>query len=294
MGGIGYAIAAGIGFGVFQAFNRLALQSTDAYRATFRLLLVGSSALALWTVATQDLGLLLDAPLNAVGSFAAAGVIHFFFGWTFLSLSQQRIGASATSAVVALNPLIATLLAALVLAETVTWVALLGVVVVIGGVIVLSVRRAPGAFGERLFPWFAVAAALAWGSSPLFIRWGLAEIPAPLIGVTIGLLSATIMYAAALGVTRRRRSRDETAPALLRWSIIAGLLVAASITWQWIAFDLIAIAIAITLMQLAVPTVIVVAPLLVGTSLEKPTPSLLLGAGAVVTGSVLVVLAGTT
>ena len=59
------------------------------------------------------------------------------------------------------------------------------------------------------------------------------------------------------------------------------------------AFDLIAVAVAITVMQLSAPTVITVAPFIVKSEVEKPTPALIAGTAAVLAGSVLVVLTGT-
>jgi len=292
MEGVFYAMTAGVTFGIFQSVNRLALRGADPYRTTFRLLLVGTSVLVLWAVLTQDLNLLFQGSWLSIASFAAAGTIHFYLGWTFLSLSQQRIGATETSAVVAVNPLVATLLAAWALGEGVTWRAGAGVVIVTAGVVVLSLRRGELS-GLRRLPLFGLGAALCWGSSPLFIRWGLAGVPAPLIGVGVGLLAATLMYAVTLALARRRLSpqgRDRPTTVL---TLLAGVLVATAISLQWMAFDLIAIAVAITLLQLAVPTVIAVAPILIGTPMEKPTPRLLIGAAAVVGGSILVVLAGT-
>ncbi len=291
MSGIGYAISAGIGFGFFQAVNRRANQEMDAYRATFSLLMVGTVSLAIWTAATQDLSVVTEAPPAPFLFFAAAGVIHFFLGWTFLALSQQRVGAAATGAVLGSTPLVGSVLAALVLGEGLSALALVGILLVGVGVVLLALRQSGGSFARRV-PWFALAAALAWGSSPLFIRWGLEDLDSPLIGVTVGLLAATIFYGVALGVSRRRRAAGRIPRTAIGWVMAAGVLVALSIAFQWTAFDLISIAVAITLMQIAAPTVIAVAPILVGTELERPTPALLVGAGAVISGSVIVVLGG--
>ncbi len=290
MEGVFYAMTAGVTFGIFQSVNRLALRGADPYRTTFRLLLVGTSVMVLWTVLTQDLSLLSKGSWLSIASFAAAGTIHFYLGWTFLSLSQQRIGATETSAVVAVNPLVATLLAGWALGEGVTWRAGVGVVIVSAGVAVLSLRRGELS-GLRRLPLLGLGAALCWGSSPLFIRWGLAGVPAPLIGVGVGLIAATLMYAVTLALARRHLSRTGSDRPAAVLTVLAGVLVATAISLQWMAFDLIAIAVVITLLQLAVPTVIAVAPLLIGTPMEKPTPRLLFGAAAVVGGSILVVLA---
>lgn len=292
MSGVAYAVAAGIGFGIFQAVNRRANQEMDAYRATFLLLVVGTLSLSVWTAATQDLTLLAEAPLGSLAHFGAAGIVHFFLGWTFLALSQQRIGAASTGAVLASTPLVGSVLAALVLGEALTPVAVLGVLLVVAGVVLLSLRQNPGVM-SRSVPWFALAAAFSWGSSPLFIRWGLEGLDSPLIGVTVGLLAATLAYAFALAVARRRRASQKPSRAGYAWASVAGVVVAICIAFQWIAFDLIPVAVAITLIQFSAPTIIAVAPFLVGSEAEHPTPTLILGAASILAGSILVVLAGT-
>jgi len=291
MSGVAYAVSAGIGFGIFQAVNRRANQQLDAYRATFLLLVVGALAMVLFSLATRDLSVLATAPPQAFLFFTGAVVVHCFLGWTFLSLSQQQVGAATTGAVLGTTPLVGSIMAALVLGEELTVTAGIGILLAVAGVATLSLRRRTTAAGE--FPWFALLAALSWGSSPLFIRWGLEGLDDPIIGVTFGLMAAALVYAFALGVTRRRRAAEPISGEALRWITAAGILVAIGIACQWMAFDLIAVAVAITVMQLSAPTVITVAPFVVKSEVEKPTPALILGTAAVLAGSILVVLTGT-
>lgn len=60
---------------------------------------------AIASVLTEDLTLLPAAPFKAYLNFGLAGFIHFFVGWTFLSLSQKLVGASRTSALIGATPL---------------------------------------------------------------------------------------------------------------------------------------------------------------------------------------------
>lgn len=293
MSGVGWAITAGVLFGLFQAAVRRANRSSDAYRVTFGVLLTATAVLMVLALLTQDLAVLTEAPPTAFLWAAAAGVIHFLFGWTFLAVSQQRIGASRTGIVVAATPLLGSLLAAVVLGETVPTVTILGVVLVAGGVAALS-RRGKMDVGVRgMLPWFALATAASWGTSPLFIRRGLQGLPVPLIAVTVAMTAATTAYLVMmiLGLIRGRLttllpSQD------LGWVAIAGVLVAAAIAAQWTAYEHTPIAVAISLMQLSTPVVVLVAPVLVGTDMEKLTLPLLIGLVMVMTGSILVVVTG--
>lgn len=290
MSGIVWSLVAGVGFGVFQAVNRRINANMDAYRATFSLLLLATVGLATIAGLTRDLSVLSAAPMESYLWFFGAGIVHFFFGWTFLAISQQRVGASRTGATIAATPLIGSILAVIVLDEAMTAITLLGVLMVVGGVMVLALRGGGAQQGIHAVPWFGLLASLSWGTSPLFIRLGLVGLAVPLIGVTIGLASATAAYGVALTVTKRWNNNPYPWH-LVRWILLAAFLVASAIASQWIAFDLIEVAVAITLMQVSTPVVILLAPLVVGAHGERITPGLLFGTALVMAGSIAVVLA---
>ncbi len=290
MSGAVWALTAGVLFGIFQAVNRRANQLADAYRTTFALLVVAVLGLGVVTLATEDLDLLGSAPIASYASFAAAGIIHFFVGWTFLAVSQQRIGAANTGALIAATPLIGSILATVVLEEPLSPATLLSIALVTAGVVLIARRM--GSTGEHLaHPWFALAAAATWGVSPLFIRWGLDGLDSPIIGVTVGLLAAAGLYAVVLAVGAAPTSSGTTRGAL-GWITIAGVLVAAAIAAQWTAYDLTEVSTVVTLQLTASPVVVLVAPFVVGTEAERWTWRLIVGMFAVLAGSVLTIWVG--
>lgn len=287
MSGAAWALSAGVLFGIFQAVNRRANQLADAYRTTFALLVVAVIGLGVVTLATEDLSLLGSAPNASFVAFAAAGIIHFFLGWTFLAVSQQRIGAANTGALIAATPLIGSLLAAVVLGEYLSPITILSIALVTAGVVLIARRM--GSAGDHLaYPWFALAAATSWGVSPLFIRWGLDGLDSPIIGVTVGLLAAAGLYAIVLAVGAAPTSSGTTRSALI-WIAIAGVLVAAAIAAQWTALDLTEVSTVVTLQLTASPVVVLVAPIVVGTESERWTWRLVIGMVAVLAGSILTI-----
>lgn len=292
MSGIVFAIIAGVGFGIFQAVNRRANSGIDAYRATFGLLLIGAIALAIVSAITQDVEDLWAAPLSSLAFFAGAGIVHFYFGWTFLSFSQQQVGAARTGATAAATPLVGSLLAALVLGEALTLATGAGVVLVVAGLAILSLRgmKTVSADGTKI-PWFGLLCAVSWGTSPLFIRWGLEGLPYPLLGVTVGMFAAALAYGISLTVTGRWSGSGAIPRSNALWLTLAGLIVAIAIASQWASYDLIEIAVAITLMQLSAPVVVATAPLIIGTEMERITSPLVIGTGLIMAGSIIVILA---
>jgi drug/metabolite transporter (DMT)-like permease len=294
MTGVLWAAVAGIGFGLFQSVNRAALRGMDAYASTFLQLLVSAVILAVASLATQDLGRLAAAPASAWWSFSAAGLVHFLAGWTLLNLSQKRLGAARTSPLLATAPLFGVVIAALTIHELPGVPALAGVALIVGGVYLIELdrlRRTGGA--EPDAGWtaslFGLGTALCWAVSPILIRQGLRGLPSPLLGVTIGLVAATLAYGLLLLPGGRRRlaaSREA-----LAWKLAAGILVGVSTWSRWYAVALVPVAVVLGLGLLSVPTVMAAAPLLVGRQLEPITPPVLAGS-ALVAGGALVLIAG--
>ncbi|HSF80490.1 MAG TPA: DMT family transporter [Anaerolineales bacterium] len=136
--GVFWAIVAGVGFGFFQAFNRKAGVGIDPYRGTFILLLISALILVAASFVQEDLGMLAAAPLSAYLNFAMAGLVHFFIGWTLISLSQNQVGAARTGALVGATPLFAAVVAALTLGEILDLWTILGILLVVGGVYLVS------------------------------------------------------------------------------------------------------------------------------------------------------------
>lgn len=138
MTGTLWAVIAGVGFGLFQTFNRRAGRGLNAYWSTFLLILVSALILAIASLFTEDLTLLRTVPLKAYVNFGLAGFIHFFVGWTFLSISQKLVGASRTGALIGATPLFAFIVGILVYDEFLSLSVILGILLIVAGVFLVS------------------------------------------------------------------------------------------------------------------------------------------------------------
>jgi drug/metabolite transporter (DMT)-like permease len=136
--GVWWAIVAGIGFGVFQSFNRRAGRRIDSYLSTFMLLVVSSVVLVIMSLLTEDLSPLREAPLMAYVNFGLAGFVHFFLGWTSLTLSQKLVGAARTGALIGTTPLFAFAVGLVFFGEVLSLPVILGVILVMSGVYLVS------------------------------------------------------------------------------------------------------------------------------------------------------------
>jgi drug/metabolite transporter (DMT)-like permease len=136
--GVSWAIVAGLGFGVFQSFTRRAGRSIDSYLSTFMLLVVSSIVLIGVSLLTEDLSPLREAPLMAYVNFGLAGFVHFFLGWTFLTLSQKLVGAARTGALIGTAPLFAFAVGLVFFGEALSLPVIIGAILVISGVYLVS------------------------------------------------------------------------------------------------------------------------------------------------------------
>jgi drug/metabolite transporter (DMT)-like permease len=287
--GVVWALVSAFGFGLTQILNRKSNVMVGAPRTAFGLLSAVEVILLGRLIVTGEYRLVAGAPLSALAAFVASGVIHYAIGWTLLAFSQDQVGVGPTGAIVSVTPLVASLLAVPILHEALTVWTLVGVVLAVAGVALVSLSRSQGR-AKPVFPGFALAVAVCWGSSPIFIRIGLNGLDAPVTGLTVGLGIALILHAVILTALGQWSGRRWDSGAL-RWMALGGLTGAVGIGAQWISYGLTTVAIASTVQQLAVLVVVGLAPVVFG-SKERVNGLLVGGTAMLLTGAVLIVALG--
>jgi drug/metabolite transporter (DMT)-like permease len=289
--GVLWAVASGIGFGLFQTLNGRAIrQVDDPYLSTFFQLAVAAVVLVVVCVASEDLSLLEHASAWAFIAFALAGALHFFCGWTLLNFSQSRIGAARTAPLLTTTPIFAIVLAALTLGEVPTGLELAAIAVMVAGAWFIT---APGDLPS--LPWrdsvFAFGTAFMWALSPIFTLEGLDELDSPLIGVAIGMLVSLVAYGAVVAV-RLRRGQSGFSRAGVPLKLLAGLVVALATWGRWEALDLETVGVVLALNLISVPLVLLLAPVFVGGHLERVSRHVWVGSALVVAGSIALITLG--
>ena len=116
--------------------------------------------------------------------------------------------------------------------------------------------------------------------------------PAPVLGVTISMLAATIPMGAVVALRRRRDIGEPPRLDALALKLTAGVLVGVSTWSRWEALALTPVAVVLAPVLLSVPTVVLVASPLAGRHEEPISARILLGAGLVVAGSLVLVVRG--
>jgi len=296
MSGALWALAAGVGFGLFQALNRRAVAGMDVYVATFVQLVVSSIVLITISLVTQDVSLLFQASGLTIFYFAAAGFFHFLIGWTFLNASQKKIGAARTSPLTGTTPLFAAAVAAITLQEYPTWLELVGIGIIVFGAYLISKESAdPGRTNTSSQTWSAMlsaswlglGAAFVWAVSPVFIRLGLKSLPSPLLGVTVGVTASALGYGFVLLWQRERWYGQPITNEAWTFKLIAGVLVGLSTWMRWVALDLAPVAVVLAITMISTPLVILISPLVSGKHLERVTKMLWTGTALILGGALL-------
>lgn len=292
--GVVPAVAAAVGFAVFQVINARALARIDVYRGTQVLLAMATVILATITLATDGAGLWLDAPPRALLMAAGAGMFHFFLGWTFLGTAQQRIGAARAGALVGTVPLFGSLLAWGVLGESIGPLQVAGLLLVVAGVVVIATgnRRGPAEPQLALGVAAALGTATCWSISPVLIREALEGIPSSRAAATVGLLTSAVLYSVLVALARRGRERIAMETRTRQLLGTGGVLVAVSLWMQWTAFSLAPVATVLVLLQLTPALVPLLARIGAQAANVLSLPRLYLGVGAIVIGSLPVILTG--
>lgn len=284
-----WASIAGIAFAGSQLANRGLNREMDAVRAATAMVTALFGFLVITLVLTGEMSALSELNAMAVLWFALAGLVHFLAGWTVFAFSQQKIGPSRTAAILSVNPVMAAVIAWVVLSESLRAVTWFGVLAVTAGVAVIAKARL--STGEWTNPTLALLATLCFSVSPIFVRWGLDEADYPLLGLAVGLaLTVPAMHATARWHTGKWVT---VPPGSRRWLLGASWSVLA-LVGQWKALALIPVGVAISLQQLSTPAVLLFAPIVLSAPAEKATPRLIAGTALVVAGSVVVAIFGRT
>ena len=132
MTGIIFSLLAASGFAATAVFARTALQRMSTPYGTLLSLFVSTVA-AMIIAAVLHPDELLGIGVVALGWLFLVGFLNFPLGRMFNYTSVRMVGVSKASTVVATSPLFATILAVIILGETVGPITLLGTVAVIGG-----------------------------------------------------------------------------------------------------------------------------------------------------------------
>jgi uncharacterized membrane protein len=139
---------------------------------------------------------------TALGYFVLAGLLGTVAGRLFRFFAIERVGASVATALINLNPMIATILAIVLLGERVTVPIVVGTLVIVLGTVLLSLSGQHVGFRPRLL-WLPILSAACFGMVSILRKLGLGG-AGPLIGTALNVTTAAVAFAAFMLATGQR------------------------------------------------------------------------------------------
>ena len=205
--GIAYALLAGVLWGIGPLLLKRALKHTDVSTATLLeqnvsvLLLVG---LAIHYGEIRH----LDFTSRAFWAFFLAGAVGASFGKVFYYKGIDKVGASKATSVKNSSPFLTAILAVVFLGESVSWLLVAGVTLIVFGIAVLTQTKASGESGVDRLQYFLypIIAAFCFGVNPIFKKFGIDSAGLPVLGTMITQVTALIfmlLFARAIGLQIR-------------------------------------------------------------------------------------------
>lgn len=139
--GMFFAVLAGVTFAVYHILNRQAGQLIGVTSGMTILLATCVVLISVLLVVLKVQPGLGAVSLRGWIFLSGAGLVHFVAGLSLIALSQKSIGAARTSSLTGTTPLFATFTGFMILGEVVSWIALVGIAMIVAGAVLVSTRK---------------------------------------------------------------------------------------------------------------------------------------------------------
>jgi drug/metabolite transporter (DMT)-like permease len=162
----------------------------------------------------------------ALIGFVAGGLLGSGIGRNWMFIAIDKLGAAPATAIKNSAPVISTMLAVLLLGETVDAVQVAAIIAIVAGITLVTWRKGQGIkqlAGIGVLA--AVGSAIAYGIRPLFLEFGLDKANIPLTSALIGAVAA-LLYASLIARGQLLRLRFSARDASLWFFLLSGVLQA--------------------------------------------------------------------
>lgn len=218
-----YALMAGIIWGFTPIFAKLALGG-----ASSRLVMVfgtlSGAGLILVIGLAQGASGWFSLPLPTLLVYMATGGTGSFFGHMFYIKGIDKIGGARATSIVNASPLLTTLFATLLLGERFTAVIGAGILLIVGGIYLISAQRSeqgPRRY-RRLDLLWPLLSAFCYSFNPVLKRLGMTMTPAPILGIFYSHGTSSVIFLVSFLVRQGWREARGLAPRYLLFTVLAG------------------------------------------------------------------------
>jgi drug/metabolite transporter (DMT)-like permease len=314
-----YAALAALTFAMNNAAMRRGVLTGTALQAMVVTVPLGGIGFLIMATLSGQIASLLSFPLVAALWLAGQGTVHFLVGRYFNYQANKLVGVNISAPVVQLQVVVTMLLAVLLLRERFTVLQGLGTVLMLGGSFAAQLQRsnrnaaaetanavagnldieelAPApkqAFVPQYLPGFisALAAAVAYGISPLMVRMAFEATPVKhaMAGGVIAYAAATLVLCVfILPVASVRRHVLTQDRRNLIWFVASSVLVAMSQGFVYASLAIAPLMVVTPIMQLSLVFRLFLSQLL-NREHEVLNTAVVVGALVTIVGSVVVSL----
>lgn len=263
-----FALTAALGFALWNLFMQRALRSVSVTGFLLSVPLYTTGLflpIALWQ---SWQGTIPAFRPEGLISFALAGVMAGAVGPFHSALATRRIGATQTTALRLLDPFFAFVMGLLLLRERIAGTALIGVLLIVGGLWMLQRSQAGTASSGQMKLntgiLFAIGASIVFTVASMLRKIGLNVIPSPVLSVAMeGLVGLTIMVVAT-SVGRRWGEVKQALSWRHRDVLFSGLSAAMASLFLNLALQRLPLPVAVALRNTSPWFALLLAPLLLG------------------------------
>jgi drug/metabolite transporter (DMT)-like permease len=277
------------------ATRRAVIRVLDATVGVLITVPLGVPFFLLILIATGQTASILSFSWQSYAWLSAAGIIHFIVGRSLSYSCTQLVGQNIANIVRRASPLVAVILGLSVLREPITWQLIVGVLLLIGGMTVAGLNPQMLRSGQKLFSGIprkaillGLGAGVAWGTTPLLIKFGLEGASSPIAAAFISYSAATIVLSFSLWNGNRRASLVGMKGGTMGLFSMVGLLASIAQLLRYIALGIAPMSVVSPLFSTS-PIFQLILAFLFNRKLEVFNTPIIIGTIAVVIGTILLV-----
>ena len=255
---------------------------------------------------TGDLAGIARLHWKAYTFWALSGIIHFALGRTWAYRSLQLLGSTRSNIVTSLSPIATVALAMLVLKETVTPLQSIGILFTLSGPLLMLWKEqtavqetdatpvSPGSYVDShtllLGILYGAGAAVFWGSSAIFIKFGLEAGGSPVAGTLIAYAAASaIVCPSSWSKAENRRELLSEGRKSLQVALFSGLTTSVAQLFRYLSFAYGSV-IVVSLMLRTLPLWVLLLAFIFNREYESFSRWVLIGNGLILVGTILVIV----
>ena len=288
LGALGYAFSSLV-------TRRAVIKVADTTAGVLISLPVGWVLFTIILIGTGQIGAVTKFSWQSYLWLSAAGIVQFVGGRMLFYKCVQLAGANITTMLTRVSPLVAVTLGISVLNEPLTWQLVFGVVLVVLGVTLTGLNPRMFRGGESLFTGISLrafllggGAGLAWGLTPIMVKLGLTGSTSPVAGVFVAYVAAAVVLSFFLLNHDRRAALTGMKSREVGLFGLAGLIGAIALLLRYIALSMAPASVVATLLS-TFPVFMLVLSFLFNRRMETFNSNVIIGAVAVVVGTILVI-----